>query len=125
MYCSLNEQGKSIVQSQALYTTLPPLPSKYTAFSPTNQYLLPMTPSQYAPLSPMLTHPSISDTKPTSSEYGRRWSTNSMYYFADHINWSEDPAIKKRREGPEGKELDWGAWCEFTGDEKITTESLA
>ena len=45
------------------------------------------------------------------------------------MNFSEDIAIKERREANgasvgSGKSLEWGAWCELKEGERITSESL-
>lgn len=121
----LIQGGETLVKTQALYTAFPDLPSNPSQpFSSANQNLLPYTPSAYAPLSPFLTHPALCDSKPRSNEAGRRWSSESVFWFTpSRMIWSEDLAIKAKREGTnpdakkgEGLKLDWGAWCELKDD---------
>lgn len=117
-----------MILSQSLYTLLPPVPTSSTPPSNTNQNLFPFSDTPYAPLSPFLTHPSLCDPTPKLHEFGRRWSSDSVFWFSpSSMRWSEDPAIKARREGS-GKEdalkLDWGAWCEFKNAEDVVTPAM-
>ncbi|KAI5480211.1 hypothetical protein MNV49_001539 [Pseudohyphozyma bogoriensis] len=99
--CEVWQKEQLLITNQALFTKMPPLPTHREPFSTTNQNLLPLTPSRYAPITPFLTHP---------SEDGE-------------MKWSFDPKIKKQKE--EGRSLDWGAWCEFERKEdKVDTGAL-
>jgi hypothetical protein len=113
-------QGESLVLAQGLYTNLPSFPADASLpFSTSNQNLLPYTPSDYAPISPFLTHPSACVANSGPKEFGRRWSEDSVFWFVpSSMKWSEDLGLKAQREKGEGgmggrKRLDWGAWCEL------------
>lgn len=103
---------------------MPPVPltSAPEPFSTSNQNLLPLTPSAYAPITPFVTHPAQCDPTPQSDEMNRRWTSKSVFWFLpERIKWAEDLGIKARRETTmegqtEGQrlKLEWGAWCEMT-----------
>lgn len=125
------------VSAQLIYSRLPRLPNVHDPPSSSNMTLLPLTPSRYATISPLLTHPSLLPLHPipASAEGGRRWSSNSIFDFqrTNRYKWCEDPAIKIRREGrgengenESGVKLEWGAWFELNDEgEDLTSESLA
>lgn len=116
--------------AQAIYTSLPEIPSLHSPPSAKNPTLLPLTPSKYASISPLLTHPSVTDNLVVSSERGRRWSTDSILDWEklNRMKWLEDEGIKEQRIGDGTKEklkLEWGSWFELNGEtEVLTMESL-
>lgn len=129
--CKLVQNGEALVLCQALYTNLPSFPSDPSLpFSPSNQNLLPYTPSPYAPISPFLTHPSQCVPNSAPKEFGRRWSADSVFWFVpSSMRWSEDLGMKKvREEGGNGetgrKKLEWGAWCELKDEGDVLTVEM-
>lgn len=107
------------------------MPTQHLPVSAENLTLLPLSPSPYAPITPMLTHPSHADSTSQTDEEGRRWSSNSVFFFDQHMKWSEDEVVKARRMGKgdyseEKLELDWAAWYEFNDPkETMTSATLA
>ena len=115
----LYQRNALLLTSTIIYSNLPhlPLESKIDIPSPSNPTLLPLSKSSFAPLSPLLTHPSQCLHGPQTNERGRRWSEESIFdhWKAGRFSWREDEIIKREREmeGGVGKTLKWGAWYQL------------
>lgn len=109
---------------------VPALP--HEPYSTSNQNLFPATPSQYARPSPFVTHPSRCQPDVGQiEETNRRWAKNSVLNFVpNRVKWAEDFGVRERRFGhgkqdAEHLELEWAAWLEMTGEQKVDQSTVA
>ncbi|KAM0789381.1 hypothetical protein ACM66B_000210 [Microbotryomycetes sp. NB124-2] len=131
LYAELRQKDNVRITAQLLYTRMPDIPADDPPkpFSDHHQNLYPSTPSAFAKPSPFLTHPAECKVgQGVIDDQGRRWSKNSVFCFMpEHVQWAEDLALKERRleqSSRQGRELEWGAWLEFKGQDKVDQGSV-